>query len=68
MKSYNITKHAINRYFERFGKQDVKVIEKRCELAIEIKKEKDGTSHRQYGAICFVVLDNLILTVKKYKI
>jgi hypothetical protein len=66
--SYCLTKHAKDRYFERFGKQDTKIIEQRCELAAEISQDNRGVSHRKYGAICFVVLDNIILTVKKYKI
>ena len=66
--SYTLTKHAKNRYFERFGKQDIDIICQRCNLATEIKRDSKGVSHRQYGAICFVVLDDTILTIKKYTI
>ena len=60
-----LTKHARERYRERFGVQSDKIIIERAGKAVEYGRGKDGVSYRAYGAICFAILEDSILTVMK---
>lgn len=65
---YQLSKHAKNRYFERFGRQDIKVILERAKKSRYYKTDNNGSEHRLWGAICFVIVADTIVTIKKYKI
>lgn len=67
--NYILSKHAKERYFERFGAQDEKTILDRCEKATTFFEDThEKIIKRRYGAIVFVIdtfNKNLIKTITK---
>jgi len=59
-----LTKHAKQRYKERFGAQSDSEIIRRCIVAQKSSVTNEGFTHKIYGAILFVVVDDTIITVK----
>jgi len=62
------TKHSIERYEERFGKQELHIIEDRFKKSRFERKNNDGSWDRVWGNIVFTGLssgnDITILTIK----
>lgn len=58
-----ITKHALERYHERFGRQDINEIKRRALNSRLIREEDGGRELRSWGAIVFVVAEETIITV-----
>jgi len=57
-----LTKHAIDRYIERIGRQDEKEILRRANAAVEVYNDNKGVTKRKWGTIIFVILNNEIVT------
>ena len=53
-----LTKHAIDRYIERIGRQDEKEILRRANAAVEVYNDNKGVTKRKWGTIIFVILNN----------
>lgn len=62
-----ISKHALERYRERFGQQELKVIKSRLAAARLIETSKDGVETRVWGNIRFMIFSNTVTTIIKHK-